>query len=115
GADVGGQMELEYRNATGTSGPLNAELLAQCFVRLKRAIDGGFFPLEVSETRIVLGNSQCPFGQVVQRAPSLCRMTSSVFGSIAASATQAPVTVDLEERIAIGDPVCRVVINLAPP
>jgi len=114
GADVGGQMELEYRIATGTNGPLDAEHLADCFVRLKAAIDGGFFPLEVSENRIVLGNTRCPFGEVVQRAPSLCRMTSSVFGSIAASATQAPVTIDLAERIAIGDPTCRVVINLTP-
>ncbi|MEO8695344.1 MAG: ATP-binding protein [Acidimicrobiales bacterium] len=114
GADVGGQMELEYRIATGTRGPLTAEHLAECFVRLKSAIDGGFFPLEVSESRIVLGNTRCPFGDVVQRAPSLCRMTSSVFGSIAASATLAPVTVDLEERIAIGDSACRVVIDLTP-
>ena len=114
GADVGAQMESEYRNATRTNGPMNADHLAECFVRLKTAIGGGFFPIEVTESRIVLGNTKCPFGDVVQRAPSLCRMTSGVFGSIAASATKAPVTVDLEERIAIGDPVCRVVIDLTP-
>ena len=48
-APVGGQMELEYRLATGVAGQLTVEQLAHCFVRLKNAIDGGFFVVEVRD------------------------------------------------------------------
>jgi hypothetical protein len=41
-------------------------------------------------------------------------MTSSVFGGIAARSAQREATVRLEERIAVGDPRCRVVIALDP-
>jgi anti-sigma regulatory factor (Ser/Thr protein kinase) len=114
GADVGGQMELEYRSATGATGPLEPDRLAECFVRLKHAIDGGFFIVEIDDNVIVLENDRCPFGDAVRLAPSLCRMTSSVFGGIAARSARRDATVRLEERIAIGDPRCRVVIELDP-
>jgi anti-sigma regulatory factor (Ser/Thr protein kinase) len=114
GADVGGQMELEYRAATGATGQLSPELLAACFVRLKHAIDGGFFVVEITDNAIVLENDRCPFGDAVRLAPALCRMTSSVFGGIAARSAQREATVRLEERIAIGDTRCRVVIELDP-
>ena len=54
------------------------------------------------------------YGDVVKQAPTLCRMTSSVFGGIAARNNDGPVTVVLEERIAVGDPGCRVVVHLQP-
>lgn len=111
GTDVGAQMETEFRAATGLAGPLTNAEVAACLVRLKDAIDGGFHVLEIDDTRIVLGNTRCPFGDLVRRAPSLCRMTSSVFGAIAASSTGRDVTVDLQERIALGDTSCRVVID----
>lgn len=114
GADVGGQMELEYRAATGATGSLQPDRLADCFVRLKHAIDGGFFVVEIDERVIVLENDHCPFGDAVRLAPSLCRMTSSVFGGIAARSARREATVRLEERIAIGDSRCRVVIELDP-
>jgi predicted ArsR family transcriptional regulator len=84
-------------------------------VRLKHAIDGGFSVVEASAERIVLENTRCPFGDAVLRAPALCRMTSSVFGGIAARNTSGDVAVLLEERIAVGDPGCRVVVSLTPP
>ncbi|MEU4746381.1 methanogen output domain 1-containing protein [Actinosynnema sp. NPDC023658] len=110
--DIGGQVELEYRQATEISGAaLSAEQIADCVVRLKTAIGGSFRVVEVTDERIVLVNGQCPFGPEVQLSPSLCRMTTSVFGGIAARNTgRAAVT--LEERIALGDPGCRVVIHL---
>lgn len=40
-------------------------------------------------------------------------MTSSVFGGIAARNTGGS-TVQLEERIAVGDPECRVIVWLGP-
>jgi predicted ArsR family transcriptional regulator len=109
--DVGAQMELEYRAATAVVGNLDPRQLADCFVRLKHAIDGGFHVIEITPDRIVLGNTQCPFGEVVRKAPALCRMTSAVFGGIAAN-SHGESAVVLDERIAVGDPECRVVIHL---
>jgi anti-sigma regulatory factor (Ser/Thr protein kinase) len=113
GADVGGQMELEYRHARAIVGQLSPEQVADCLVRLKTAIDGGFSVVEASAQRIVLTNTRCPFGAAVQHAPALCRMTSSVFGGIAArNSPHGQAAVVLEERIAVGDPHCRVVVHL---
>jgi len=111
GTDVGGQMEEEYRRARQIVGTLTHEQIGDCYVRLKHAIDGGFRVVEVSDDRLVLENTQCPFGDAVQRSPSLCRMTSSVFGGIAARNHDGVVTVALEERIAVGDPMCRVTVR----
>jgi hypothetical protein len=112
GIDIGGQMESEFRAAEMVVGRMTPEQMGRCFVRLKHAIDGGFYVIEANEHRIVLGNTRCPFGDVVQRAPSLCRMTSGVFGGIAARNSDHGAAVLLEERIAVGDPGCRVVVQL---
>jgi predicted ArsR family transcriptional regulator/anti-sigma regulatory factor (Ser/Thr protein kinase) len=112
GADVANQVEQEYRRALSVPDErLTAEQIAECYVRLKRAIGGDFFIIEVTAERIVLGNARCPFGDAVRRSPTLCRMTSSVFGGIGARNTGAA-TVQLQERLAIGDPGCRVVVHL---
>ena len=115
GIDVGGQMELEFRLAREVVGQLTPAQLAECFVRLKHAIDGRFYVVEVTDERIVLGNHACPFGDVVRRSPALCRMTSSVFGGITARNRDDEASVVLEERIAVGDPGCRVVVHLGAP
>ena len=115
GTDIGWQMEQEYRAAAGVVGAMTPEQLGRCFVRLKHAIDGGFSVVEATPERIVLENTRCPFGDSVLRAPALCRMTSSVFGGIAARNTEGEVAVLLEERIAVGDHGCRVVVSLTPP
>jgi anti-sigma regulatory factor (Ser/Thr protein kinase) len=112
GADVGGQMEEEYRRARQVVGRMTPEQMGDCYVRLKHAIDGGFSVIEADADRIVLANTRCPFGDAVRLAPSLCRMTSSVFGGIAARNNDGPVLVTLEERIAVGDPGCRVIVCL---
>ncbi len=117
GASVGGRMEEAYRAARGIAGRLTPQQIADLYVRLKGAIDGSFYVICADEQKIVLGNRRCPFGPVVQRQPGLCRMTSSVFGGIAARNTGRSAVV-LEERIALGDPECRVVVWLgehAPP
>lgn len=111
GADVGGRVEDEYRRVEGIVGALAPKQIADLYVRLKAAIDGDFYVIEADDERIVLGSRTCPFGAVVQRAPGLCRMTSSVFGGIAARNTGGA-SVVLEERIALGDPECRVVVWL---
>lgn len=114
GTAVGGQMEAAYRAARGLAERLTPEQLADCYVRLKHAIDGEFSVLEIGADRIVLVNRRCPFGDVVRKAPALCRMTSSVFGGIAARNSDQGAAVVLEERIAVGDPGCRVVVHLGP-
>jgi anti-sigma regulatory factor (Ser/Thr protein kinase) len=111
GADVGGRIEDEYRQAQGVVGRLAPDQVADLYVRLKAAIGGDFYVVEADEEKIVLGNRACPFGDVVRRAPGLCRMTSSVFGGIAAR-NSGGASVVLEERIALGDPECRVVVWL---
>lgn len=111
GSEVGGRMEDEYRRARGIVGELTPQQIADLYVRLKAAINGDFYVIEADEEKIVLGNRACPFGDVVKRAPGLCRMTSSVFGGIAARNTGGA-SVVLEERIAVGDPECRVVVWL---
>ncbi len=113
GTDVGSRMEEGYRSAQEIVGRLSPEQIGDLYVRLKAAIDGDFYLIEANEKRIVLGNRRCPFGEVVKRAPSLCRMTSSVFGGIAAR-NAGSAAVQLQERIAIGDAECRVVVLLDP-
>jgi DNA-binding NarL/FixJ family response regulator/anti-sigma regulatory factor (Ser/Thr protein kinase) len=111
GANVGGRMEDAYRAARGVTGRLSPQQIADLYVRLKGAIGGSFYVIAADEEKIVLGNRRCPFGEIVQRQPGLCRMTSSVFGGIAARNTGRSAVV-LEERIALGDPECRVVVWL---
>jgi predicted ArsR family transcriptional regulator len=115
GTDVGGQMEEGFRLAMAITGRMTSEQIGRCYVRLKHAIDGGFRVLEATPERIVLVNDRCPFGTAVQQAPSLCRMTSSVFGGIAARNSDRGASVLLEERIAVGDPGCRVIVDLNVP
>ncbi|NJC72432.1 ATP-binding protein [Planosporangium thailandense] len=113
GATIGGQMEDEFRRARQITGRLTPEQIADCYVRLKAAIDGDFYPISISADRIVLGNRRCPFGDTVRHSPALCRMTSSVFGGIAAR-NRGQAVVLLDERIAVGDPECRVTVLLNP-
>lgn len=116
GIAVGAQMEQEYRLARAVVDRLPADRLAECLVRLKHAIDGGFEVVELTDDHIVFTNDRCPFGDVVRQAPALCRMTSSVFGGIAArNSEDGQAAVVLEERIAVGDPGCRIVVHLGPP
>ncbi len=115
GTDVGGQMEEEFRAALAITERMTPEQMGGCYVRLKHAIDGGFRVVSASSERIVLVNDRCPFGEAVHQAPSLCRMTSSVFGGIAARNSDHGASVLLEERIAVGDPGCRVVVELNVP
>lgn len=113
GTDVGSRMEDAYRGVRRITGRLTPEQMGDLYVTLKAAIDGDFYVIEANEQRIVLGNRRCPFGEVVKRAPTLCRMTSSVFGGIAAR-NAGTAAVQLQERIAVGDAECRVVVVLDP-
>lgn len=113
GGNVGNRIEDEYRRARGIVERLTPEQMADLFVSLKQAIDGDFYVVSVDDREIVLGNRRCPFGDAVRESPGLCRMTSSVFGGIAAR-NAGHSAVCLDERIAIGDTECTVRVLLRP-
>lgn len=112
GAAIGEQIDSAYRQALCVE-RLSKGQVADVLVDLKRRIEGKFYVIEESDDRIVLGNSQCPFGDRVKDRPSLCMMTSNVFGHIAAK-NLGYANVVIEEAIARGDPGCRVVVTLDP-
>ncbi len=112
GQRIGDQINRDYRTALRVD-RLTREEVARVLVDLKRRIQGDFYIIEESDERIVLGNRACPFGDKVKGRPSLCMMTSNVFGTIAAENTGYG-KVELKETIASGAPECRVVVYLEP-
>ena len=87
--------------------------MAAVLVDLKRRIKGDFYVIEETDERIVLGNRICPFAEKVLDHPSMCMMTSNVFGHIAAE-NLGYGKVELQRTIADGHPECRVVVYIAP-
>lgn len=113
GQKVGDQINTAYREALAES-PLSREQVADVLVDLKRRIQGDFYVIEQSDEKIVLGNRACPFGEYVKGRPSLCMMTSNVFGVISAE-NMGYARVVLEETIAEGHDGCRVVVYFSEP
>ncbi len=106
-------FEEAYREEHGLAGTLSQERYADLIIGLKNHIGGHFAPVSVDAGRIEVVSSRCPFGDGVRHSPELCRMTSSVFGGIAAR-NFGYARVELRERIALGHPRCSVVIHLEP-
>ncbi|MCZ4297618.1 methanogen output domain 1-containing protein [Henriciella marina] len=113
GGAIGSQINQAYKNEINVQN-LSREEIGQVLVDLKRRIEGDFYIIEADETKIVLGNNACPFGEYVEGRPSLCMMTSNVFGTIAAE-NLGYANVVIEKAIARGDTGCRVVVNLVQP
>ncbi|MFY9314349.1 MAG: sigma 54-interacting transcriptional regulator [Burkholderiales bacterium] len=100
------RMHLELGDA-----PLGSAQYADLIVSLKNSI-GGNFSRASSEPGVVrVVNSRCPFGEAVKEAPELCRMTSSVFGGIAAR-NFGYAKVELRKTIAAADGICEVLVHL---
>ena len=112
GSEVGNWIEEQYRESAGKERFTPREL-AELLVDLKRRIGGDFYIIDVSDEAIVLGNNACPFAELAVGRPSLCRMTSNVFGRITANQL-GYARIDLPETIAKGDDGCRIVIHLRP-
>ncbi|NND97902.1 MAG: transcriptional regulator [Pirellulaceae bacterium] len=110
GQRMGDQINDMYQNASGCS-HLDNQQVGEVLVDLKRRIHGDFYIISQDETKIVLGNRACPFGDKVLGRPALCMMTSNVFGVIA-SDNLGYAKVSIEEAIARGDAGCRVVVYL---
>lgn len=112
GQRIGDHINLSYRSALGVE-LLSKQQVAEVLVDLKRRIQGDFFILEQTDEKIVFGNRACPFAEKVIGRPSMCMMTSNVFGTIAAE-NLGYAKVALEQTIAEGEPACRVVVYLKP-
>lgn len=112
GAAVGRQLDDGYRSALQVE-RLSRAQVGDVLVDLKRRIQGDFYVVEEREDRIVLASRSCPFGSYVVGRPSLCMMTSNVFGYVAAE-NLGYARVQIDKAIARGDDGCHVTIFLKP-
>jgi len=112
GQKIGDEIDSLYRQTLNVEG-LSPEQVGAVLVDLKRRIQGDFYIIEQDDEKIVLGNRACPFGDKVIGRPSLCMMTSNVFGVIAAE-NLGYARVEIQKAIAKGDPGCLVVVHLKP-
>lgn len=112
GQRIGHEIGGAYKSALNVN-KLSKKQISEILVDLKRRIKGGFYVIEVTENKVVLGNSACPFGDKVINRPSLCMMTSNVFGNIAAD-SNGYAKVTLSKTIAQGDPGCHITVYFTP-
>lgn len=111
GLSMGAWIEEQYRNVCGLEGALTPQQFAEIIVDLKRRIGGEFTIENVSAKAVTVASATCPFGDIVRRSPGLCRMTSSVFGGIAAR-NFGYGKVFIRRSIARGDKRCEVKVFL---
>ena len=110
GQRIGDQINADYRKELAVP-VLSRAQVAEVLVDLKRRIKGDFRVVEQDDKRIVLENGCCPFGDKVLGRPSLCMMTSNVFGVVVAE-NLGQAKVELVRTIAEGATGCRVVVHL---
>lgn len=110
GQAIGEQIDTAYKKELSLD-QLDRQQVGDVLVDLKRRIQGRFFIISEDDEKIVLGNHACPFGDRVIGRPSMCMMTSNVFGYIA-SQNLGYAKVELAETIANGHSGCRVVVHL---
>lgn len=110
GQRMGDDINQRYCRALDVS-KLNREQVAAVMVDLKRRIKGGFSLVSEGAEKIVVQTTSCPFAEKVVGRPSLCMMTSNVFGIIAAE-NLGYAKVHLVKTIAQGDARCLVEIHL---
>ena len=110
GQRIGDELNSQYKAALQVD-QLSPQQVAQVLVDLKQKISGNFRIASQTRHKIVLQSSSCPFGDKVAGRPSLCMMTSNVFGVIAAD-NLGYAKVELQETIATGNEGCTVVIYL---
>ena len=102
-------FETRYREHNTLESKLDLNEYSDLIVSIKNQI-GGNFSRTSSEYNVVrVVNTRCPFGDAVKEAPELCRMTSSVFGGIAAR-NFGYAKVSLNKRLATNDGRCEVCI-----
>lgn len=109
-ARMGIDIEKQYKAALGVQA-LNRNQLIEALIDLENRAGGEFSVIEQDEDKVVFGNCTCPLGKAVSNRPSLCMLTSNIFGRMTANAV-GYAAVDLERTIAKGDSDCRVVLHL---
>ena len=110
GLTAGPCFERICREQLGLQGDIDLDQYADIILSIKNQIGGNFSRASSERGVVRVVNTRCPFGDVVKQAPELCRMTSSVFGGIAAR-NFGYAKVDLRQRIAVGDGRCEVCIH----
>lgn len=110
GQQMGEELGREYRKALKCT-RLTASEVGDVLIDLKRRISGDFSIVEESEGMLLLTNRACPFGDRVIGRPSMCMMTSNVFGSIAAE-NLGYAKVELRQTIAQGHDGCLIAVYL---
>jgi len=111
GQKIGDHINHKYLSALRLK-TLPKQLLAQILIDLKNRIQGKFYLIYEDNDKIILGNDACPFAEKINGKPSLCMITSNVFGRICAD-NLGYAKVDIEKNLAQGDSSCRVVIYLS--
>ncbi|MGZ4980078.1 MAG: sigma 54-interacting transcriptional regulator [Methylobacter sp.] len=106
-------FEETYREAAHNSGLLDKESYTELILGLKNNIGGKFSLVSSNQDCITVTNTSCPFGDRVTNFPELCRMTSSVFGGIAAR-NFGYAKVEIKQSIARHDGKCEVCICTNP-
>ncbi|MEN8175861.1 MAG: sigma 54-interacting transcriptional regulator, partial [Pseudomonadota bacterium] len=102
-------FEATCRQQMGLEGAIDLDQYADIILSIKNQIGGKFSRASSEPGMVRVVSTQCPFGEVVKEVPDLCRMTSSVFGGIAAR-NFGYAKVELRHRIATGDSGCDVCI-----
>ncbi len=102
-------FEETFRDENKLQGALDNESYIDLILGLKNNIGGQFSLASSSKDCITVVNSRCPFGEGVSNFPELCRMTSSVFGGIAARSF-GYAKVEIKNSIARRDGGCEVCI-----
>lgn len=103
-------LEAHARDQLGLPEKISRDQYAKLIIHIKNQIGGGFSLAPDQEGALRVVNCRCPFGERVKGAPELCRMTSSVFGGIAAR-NFGYAKVELRRRIADNDGHCEVLIH----
>ena len=106
-------FEETYRNEKNNHDSLDRETYTDLILGLKNNIGGNFSLSASNQDCITVVNSSCPFGEGVTNFPELCRMTSSVFGGIAAR-NFGYAKVEIKKSIARHDGCCEVCIYTNP-
>jgi len=106
-------FEETYRNNTNKTKALDIENYIDLILGLKNNIGGKFSLASSDQNCITVTNTCCPFGEQVTNFPELCRMTSSVFGGIAAR-NFGYAKVEIKKSIARHDGKCEVCIYTNP-
>lgn len=108
---AGRYFEQSYRDEYGERADLSRESYIDLILGLKNRIGGNFSLASLDAGSITVVNTRCPFGDGVTNFPELCRMTSSVFGGIAAR-NFGYAKVEIKQSIAHKHSGCEVCIHL---